>query len=300
MKRKVIKQASQAYTITLPISWARENNLGKNSEVDVEVSGRFLLISSGKPIKGSTIKIDLNDVDFKQIYRHITAAYAKGVDELNIVSSKDISSTITRALNSLIGYALISHEGDMYKIKDINPGNYPDLDEIFKRVFQIILLFYDAAIKDIFGKENETLENLRARDNEVNKFCFYLQRAINKMSYSNQVKDRTIFTYSFELEKISDEIQRLWRTNINHKIKKSEEIKKITEMSKESIEKAFDSYYQFDNEAISEIYDLREKIRKKSLSFSKLDSNTTRFLRHVVKIAEDAADLNHLTLIKNL
>ena len=51
---------------------------------------------------------------------------------------------------------------------------------------------------------------------------------------------------------------------------------------------------------ITEIYDLRQKIRKTSQKLTKLDCHTTRFLRHVVKIAEDAGDLTHLTLIKNI
>ena len=44
MKRKVIKQASQAYTITLPIDWVRQNQISNKSEVDVTVSERSLII----------------------------------------------------------------------------------------------------------------------------------------------------------------------------------------------------------------------------------------------------------------
>lgn len=300
MKRKVIKQANQAYTITLPINWVRENNINKNSELALNISGKSLIINSDQPLTGKILKLDLSNVEKKEIYRYLIACYAQGIDELEIICNKDVSATITKYLTALIGYALVSQEGNKYLIKDINPGNYPNLDEIFKRVFQMIILFYEAAIKDIFGKQKETLENLKTRDIEVNKFCLYLERAINKMSYEDQVKARTLFTYSFELEKIGDEIRRLWRTNIKHKVKKTPEIKKIIEMSKESLGKAFDSYYQFNNEHIKEIYELRHKVRLKSLALKSLNSHTTRFIRNAVKIVEEAADLSHLTLIKNL
>ena len=300
MKRKVIKQANQAFTITLPINWARENRINKDSEVDVEISGKSLIINSKASHQGKSTKIDLNGLKDKEIYRNIVALYAQGVDEIKITVNRDVSSTITKCLNSLIGYALVLQEDDLYVIKDINQGNYSNLDEIFKRIFQMILIFYDAAIKDVFGNEKETSESLRARDNEVNKFCLYLQRAINKISYDDQVKARTIFTYSFELEKISDEIERFWRANIGQNIKKTEEMKKLVELSKEALGKAFDLYFQFNNKKINEIYELRNSLREKSDKIKKTDAITTRFIRHMVKISEEAADLTHLTLIKNL
>jgi Na+/phosphate symporter len=199
-----------------------------------------------------------------------------------------------------MGYAIVSQEKNKYVIKDIGPVDFDNLDEIFKRVFQMVILFYEAAMQDIFDKQSETIENLRNRDLEVNKFCLYLQRAINKMHYEDPIQARTLFCYSFELEKIGDEIQRLWRTSIKHKIKKTDKIKELVNLSKKSLEMSFDYYYKLNKGKISEIYELREKIRRDSQKLTKLDTQTARFVRHLVKITEDAGDLIHLTLIKNL
>ncbi len=300
MKRKVIQQASQAYTITLPIDWVRRNKIDKNSEVDIEVSSKSLVINSGNPQDGGSVKIDLSDKSSRSIHVHINAIYAKGIDTIEINSKEDISNQLTKALNFLIGYALISQKDNKYIIKDISPSNYSDLDEIFKRVFQMIILFYESAIKDIFGDEEETLDNLSSRDREVNKFCLYLQRAINKSSYENDVLGRTIFTYSFNLEKISDEIERLWRNNIKYKVKKNSEIKKLALSSKEGLEMAFDLYFSIGNRKIEELYTLRDRVRENSMKIKVSDPDTQRFVRHIVKIVEDAADLNHLALMKQL
>ena len=43
MKRRIIRQANQAYTITLPIEWIRKNNLDKASEVNLEIKEKSLL-----------------------------------------------------------------------------------------------------------------------------------------------------------------------------------------------------------------------------------------------------------------
>ena len=48
MKRKVIKQANQAYTITLPIEWVRKNKISKNSEVDIQIREKTLMVNTGE------------------------------------------------------------------------------------------------------------------------------------------------------------------------------------------------------------------------------------------------------------
>jgi phosphate uptake regulator len=299
MKRRVIKQANQAYTITLPIEWVRKNNIEKNPEIEVTISDRSLIITNQGSIEHKKIKINIKEQKGRNISRIITSLYAKGIDEIEIESDKDISSEIIRSLKSTIGFALISQKENKFTIKDIGGSNYSDLDEIFKRVFQMILSFYESAIEDIFGEEKETQESLVSRDNEINKFCYLLERAINKMSYKDPIIGRAIFTYAFSLEKIGDEIQRLWRTNIKYKPKKSKELKKLIEQSYEGLGKSFEFYYQFNIKKAEEIANLRDRLREESMSLSK-DKFTIRIIRHSLKIIEEATDLNQLTLMIKL
>lgn len=294
MKRNIIKQANQAYTITLPIDWIRKNKLNAKSEVDILVNEKNILVSTSNPNESKKVSINVRDIDERIIRNYILSLYAKGIDEITIISEKDISAEITTALNNVMGFAMISQEKNKYVIKDLNAGTYQHLDEIFKRVFQMVILFYESAINDIFQEEKENIESLKTRDAEVNKFCLYLQRAINKSSYSDVIISRVVFTYSFALEKIGDEVERLWRTNIKHAPKKSKDLKALAELSKQGLEKAYDIFYQFSSTAIEELYSIREKVREKSLKINSKDANANRMIRHIVKIIEDATDLNHL------
>jgi len=297
MIRKVIKQANQAYTITLPIEWVRENNIYKNQEVDVTLQDRSLIISNKKEVSVKKAKLLLDSIEKIALGRNIQALYAKGIDEIEITSKEDISSKIIEIMAEIIGYALVSQNKNVYIIKDVGGGNYSNLDEIFKRVFQMVLMFYESAIEDLFGKECETKESLDNRDKEINKFCLFLERAINKMSYSDPIKGRALFTYSFSLEKIGDEIHRLWRANLNSKIKKTDKLKELLLLSKEGLDLTFDFYYTKDKSLAQKIYKIKEKVRKNAELLSKQESFD--FARHAIKIIEDAGDLNHLNLIMN-
>jgi phosphate uptake regulator len=301
MKRKIVKQGSGAYTISLPISWIRENKIDKESELDLITKGKSIILNSNNSITGGEIKIDVSNLNDKIIYLYINALYAKGIDEISFTSNKDISRQLIEALGNVIGYALVAQKNNTYTIKDVSGTNYPDLDEIFKRVFQMILFFYESSINDIFGKQEETLESLDSRDIEVNKFCLYLQRAVNKKSYDDTINARILSTYSFSLEKVSDEIDRSWRTNLKYKVKKTPELKEIMLLVKQGLEEVFDLYYQFNPVKIDKIYTLRNQVRERGEKLSKKsDTNTIRFIRHIIKLIEEAADLTHLTLMKKL
>jgi phosphate uptake regulator len=298
MKRKVIKQANQAYTITLPINWVRENNIDKHPEIDIDIHEKSLTISNKENIKHTTANVDVTSFDKRAVYRIINALYAKGIDEIKLTGDQ-CTSTISQVLSNTIGYALISKEDNKFIIKDLGGTSSQDLDEIFKRTFQMILSFYSSAIKEIFEERNETMHGLKARDSEINKFSHFLQRAINKMSYTNQIKGRILFTYSFELEKMGDEIERLWRTDLKYKIKTSSEIKKLAQDSMKIVEKVFDSYFTKQTNNHEEIYQKRDKLRKDSMKI-KTNTITMRAIRHIVKVAEEAVDLIHLNLMMKL
>jgi phosphate uptake regulator len=300
-RRKIIKQANQAYTLTLPIDWVRVNNLDKkDSEVEVFSQDKSLTITNTGNVALKKVKLVIEDCSECPLWSRFNALYARGVDEIEVHASEDISSMILECISQDIGYALVSQNKGVYTVKDIGGGNYSDTDEIFKRVFQMVLMFYDSAIQDIFGEQKETLEKAEKRDEEINKFCLYLQRAINKMSYADPIRGRILFTYSFMLEKIGDEILRLWRTNINQDVKKSEKVKEIVHLSRQSLDLVFDFYYTFNTEIADEIYLLKRKARKTILSLSKQDASTISFVHYALQIIEDSADITHLNLMKGL
>lgn len=300
MRRKLIRQANQAYTITLPISWVRRHGLSERSEVDVLEQGKSLTVSSSAPVFGERVVLRVDEFTQRNLYRHLTALYARGVDEIELHSKKNITSEIVESLHSLLGFVIVSQEKQKYVLKDISSGGYADLEELFKRVFQMIILFYQAALDDIFGLREETLEHLKTRDAEINKFCLYLQRAITKSAIDDPVRRQTLFTYSYALEAIGDEIERLWRTAIRNHLSPPPSIKKLTSTSLQGLERSFDLYYSFRSETVEEIYSLREEVREKSLTLRISSPPLIRFVRHTVKVVEAVADLTHLTLIDNL
>jgi len=296
MKRKLIKQAGQALTITLPIEWIRDNGLKPGDEIELEQIEKNLVLKSDKKILTGSIKLNMNNFNTRMKYSYINSIYARGIDEIKLISDAKHPPD----LNQNIGYAVLVKEGDIQIIRDVSGVTSENLDDIFKRVFQMIMSFYDSAIDDIFGDNNEKYENVRKFDVEINKFTLFLQRSIMKLSYPDPAIGRIMFAFSFNLEKIGDEILRMWRINIKEKVKKDKEVKEIVLLSREMLHKAFEIYYRATPEKIKEIIALRNKIRDKSTKLFNINPSTAKFLMHAIKISDDSTDLSHLSIMKTI
>lgn len=295
MRRKLVKQAGQALTITLPIDWIRKNGLEPGEEIEIDTHEKDLVLSSGRKTKSGKVKIETTASPLRMRYIHINSAYARGIDEIDLQLDQEAYPD----LNQELGYAVVKQKDSSYLIRDISGTSTENLDEIFKRVFQMILKFYDSAIEDIFGESKEDYDNVEKMDAEINKFSLFLQRSISKLSYPDPIIGKVLFAYSYSLEKIGDEIQRLWRTSLQNKIKKTPQLKKVILLSKQSLDKSFEIYYQSSDEKIKQAIVIRKKIR--NIAFKLMnDSATSKLLMHAIKIAEDAYDLSHLSLMKKL
>ncbi len=296
MKRKLIKQANQAITITLPIQWIRETSLKAGDEIDVEINEKDLILRSGKRAKGDSTKLNMMGFHRRMAYTYVNAAYAKGIDEMKL----EFDGELYKNLNTNIGYAVISQKGDKYTIRDISGTSIENLDTIFKQVFQMILRFYDSAIEDIFGENKASMDKLRERDMEINKFALFLERSIVKHAYADSTGGKILFAYAFALEKIGDEIFRAWRTSVKYDVKRDKQIKELFLLSQKGLELAFEVYFQNNQKKVWELITYKSKLREKQLKIQDLDAASARFSMQALKIVEEAADLTHLALMMHL
>jgi len=86
MKRKVIRQGHNTFTVTIPIRWARQQGLSPGSEIDLVEKGNSLVINTDRVnTNGNTrAEIDITGMPNKLLWRYISAVYRAGYDEIKI------------------------------------------------------------------------------------------------------------------------------------------------------------------------------------------------------------------------
>lgn len=289
MKRKLIKQANQAYTVTLPVGWIREHSLQAGDEVEITQHERRLIITTNKQSTQRPVDVDARGFSRRQKYTYINALYARGVDEIRFRTDRRHSN-----LSQTLGYAIIGQEDDVSIIRDIGGVSGDNLEDIFKRVFQMIIAFYRQAIDDILGKRSMDGGELNALDGEINTFSLFLQRAIMKQANNDDIKGKVMFAYAVNLEQIGDEVLRMWREQKTPLRTKG--AREVAKTSLAMVEKAFTIYFQKNPRHVAELTELKQTMRENARKL--FSPSTAETLMRMVKIGELAADLTHLSLMR--
>src|SRR3989344_4648517 len=139
MRRKLVKQGNAALTITIPTTWVKKFNLKAGDEVDVEESGRTLVVGNGRNFAQKKITMELpSDPDLAK--RQIGFAYKRGVDELEVhFSNPAFLKMIHEKLNDFLGFEIVDQGKTHCTIKNIASQNEEELDAIVNRAFLVTL-----------------------------------------------------------------------------------------------------------------------------------------------------------------
>lgn len=294
MKRKLVRQAGSAYTITLPISWIRERNLNAGDEIDISFREKDLVISTDNSIHRTSLNMSVKGFPhFGTRYGYIAAAYCRGIDELNVELDEDVFPQ----LSEYVGYVITDHNKTSMKIQDVQGGGQEDISQLFKRTFQIILRYYTQATSDISGEQKYSYEQIRAIDCEINKLAFFLQRSVMKKTMESSSQGKLLFGFAYALEKIGDEILRMWRLITEEKVILPNKIYELFAIVRLVLEKSFALYYRFDRNLILELRDLKEKYRALAYPLFGKDKSSSLLLMFLTRIFDDCYDLMHLSLM---
>ncbi len=207
MKRKIVAQGNQSITITLPISWVREQQLKAGDEVEVIERGGELTVSKHGGKKGGIVKISITHQtsNAKLLRSLIFGAYRSGADEIEIsfetleVSDRELGKVktikyIQDTVNLFIGVTIVEQTKNYCKIKDITGASEEEFDTILRRTFLLILSIAEQSLKAFEEKDQEALEDVPLIYDSLRKFTEYSMRLLSK--YEHKEHENTSHYYS--------------------------------------------------------------------------------------------------------
>jgi phosphate uptake regulator len=209
MKRKVIQLAKKTLVVSLPRKWAEAHGIKKGQEIDVADRGEELCISSLGQEKVLKLNLDITPVD-SMLVRVVAALYKAGYDEvrLDYSSVKDISRIQDVLRKTWIGFEVVSIGKDYLVTKEISKTDPSEFDTVLRRLFLFLLSIGDEAADALQERNSADLENIAARDENINRFADFCRRVINKGRI-----ERVGPTYCIveQLEKIGDVYKNMCR-----------------------------------------------------------------------------------------
>ena len=235
MKRKVIQIANSTQLISLPRKWSLKYGIKKGDEIDVEEDGYKLLITTESVPSKKDVEVDVSGLTPRLADRFMARAYQKGYDTITVKYDKpELSIAIQEKVKELLGFEVMEHSKDTVIIKSISAKLDIDFDSSLRKAFLIVIDMADTCLEAFTKDDNKTLENLYHKDFDVNKFCYFCLRFINK-GFHGGFGTYILYYLIESLEDVGDEYKALAKYLAKIKTKKKnliDVISKVNELTK--------------------------------------------------------------------
>ena len=264
IKRKVIQIANSTQLISLPRKWAQKYDIKKGDELDVEEAGYQLLVKTESSPSTKEIVVDVKGLTPLLADRFVTRSYQKGYDAITAkYDNPEIAIAIQNKVKELLGFDVMEQTKDTLIIKSISSKLNIDFDSSLRRSFLIVLDMADTCLKAFTKGDKKTLENLFYKDFDLNKFCHFCLRFINKGFYT-EPGTHVLYYLIESLEDVGDEYKALADHLSKIKTKKKDLVKALSEVN-ELTKMSYEFFYKPEKEkavrSITIYSELRKKIR---------------------------------------
>ncbi len=270
MDKKLTTQGPKnrkSYTVTLPIEWIKDQKLDKTRQVDLTIVADRIIISSPKQELQRAI---IDEKDYPDVLVKILQVYyRKGFDELKIFirTPQSITNIAQIMERHLIGFEIIEQKKEYIIIKDITKDSSDEFNTVLRRVFLLLLEFFEATATAEMDVLNRNITRL------VN----YCQRIIIKRGHVEYANTPLFFMMLDRIEKLKDEL--VWLLGPARYKKESIYIKELHTL----LRTAYELFYAFNPQKYSygqnRTYLLKRKILAEAKNVSHMHvHNSMRIL----------------------
>ncbi len=323
MKRRIIKQGHNAYTVTLPIGWIKLFNIKPKDEINLIQDGNQIIINTKKNSETNSIAFDISNMPIQIIWKYISTIYREGYDEIIIsfkdpheryedaysfstVYSKDPNmqnkkktavQTIQDIVNRFIGIEIIDFKENKCIIRQMEEPSDKQFENSIRRIFLIIDQFFNDLILAIDKGDLSLLEETHMCDTNLDRFHDFCCRVLNKTGNKSPHKSQIIFSTLYLLELLADEFKHISDYLFEKdRITNKKELLKFSKVIYEQFKLYWKLYNNFDHALVTQIYVTSLNLFKDSPKLLKQKNNEIEVFYHLRKISEYLYSLAELRL----
>jgi len=267
--RKVSQIGPSTLMVSLPSKWVKEFGIKKGDEIDIETTGRNLIITTSKLKENKILKINLEGLNANLIRYIIYTVYRIGTNEIELYFENEkvidqntnahlfVIDIIQQITENLIGFEIISQRENVIKIKQISTINIEEFTSTLKRIFFTLTNMSDDLTNAIENKNKELLQRIKELTNKkINKLSDFCHRIINKGGIIETNKAPQYYLIISILEEIGDSIENICNVAMNNKTE-SNDIQKLTNL----LTALYKLFCNTNNNNLNLFYSLKNEIK---------------------------------------
>ena len=177
--RKVQVTGGSTYTVSIPKSWATDNDVAAGSEVEFYPDGDSLFLTPKTEAERTRGTLDVTDLTGQELTRAVTTMYVSGFEVIELEGT-DITteqrSTIREAVQSLVGLEVLEETRDRVVIRDLLDSSELSIHNAVTRMRLISLSMLDDAITALSELDHDRARDVIDRDDDLDRLWLVVSR----------------------------------------------------------------------------------------------------------------------------
>ncbi|PIN81951.1 hypothetical protein COV11_00400 [Candidatus Woesearchaeota archaeon CG10_big_fil_rev_8_21_14_0_10_30_7] len=301
MRRKIVQQGAATLMVSLPAQWAKQNNIKKGDEVEVEEKGSQLHVLSTTAPENKSVEVELNKFG-PYLSRFLEAFYKAGYDEIKATfqdpgALNEVQNCLGKEMS---GLEIFDQSKTYCVLQDIEGVSKEKFDPALKRVFYLLLQMSEEALPILRSQKYEELKPLRFLEESNNRFTAICIRSLSKLGYKKP--DRMHFMYFIveKLEQIADQFKYLFDFLMQNKVKVSKQVVDLYGLLCKMLREYYEFFYKFNNEKAKKVDKMRTDIIQISNKiFKKISKEEIMVLHFIMAICQMVFELVEPTVALN-
>jgi len=177
--RKVQVTGGSTYTVSLPKSWATDNDVSAGSTVEFYPEEDSLLLtpeSESDRLEGS---LDISDLEGQKLTRAVMTMYVSGFDIISLEATRidtDQRRAIRSATQSLVGVEVLAETNDRVVIQDLLDSGELPIHDAVTQMRLIAQSMLEDAVTAVATDDEDLAQDVVERDDDVDRMWFVVSR----------------------------------------------------------------------------------------------------------------------------
>ncbi|GAA0523497.1 Phosphate uptake regulator [Halorubrum aquaticum] len=177
--RKVQVTGGSTYTVSIPKSWATENDVGAGSEVEFYPDGDSLFLTPRSEEERTRGSLEITDLTGQDLTRAVTTMYVSGFDVIELTGGEittEQRSMVREAVQSLVGLEVLEETRDRVVVRDLLDSSELSIHNAVTRMRLISLSMLQDAITALSELDHDLARDVIGRDDDLDRLWLVVSR----------------------------------------------------------------------------------------------------------------------------
>ncbi|WP_092905783.1 phosphate uptake regulator PhoU [Halostagnicola kamekurae] len=177
--RKIQVTGGSTYTVSLPKTWATENEVTSGMTVEIYAQDDTLIVTPQTDVDHDEGSLDISSLEGERLVRAVLTMYVSGFDIIRLEAgqiSTEQRRSIRNAIQGLIGVEVVQEQSDAVVVQDLLDSAELSILDAVTRMRLIATSMLEDAVTALVENDDDVARDVIERDDDIDRLWLTVSR----------------------------------------------------------------------------------------------------------------------------